>query len=281
MSHQVQSSLSPLACVVRAEFPGLKDTYSTCGVMLRPGEGILLTHGSILAEFCASDNSLLSKIESAEVISSTDLNGCSFTALLDKCWRPVNLSLTHSLTSEREGSNPNGHQGDSSFSPSKCRVLGAIRAGDFHDAVCKIMPEDSWTFASGAEEDSITPTSSKNHTEKSDEISKNLSFQLLSYFVLLQCSPLVYQAETSEEQMFRKLLAERPLREEPCIIGTEAEIISTPFGGLNPHVFFNSYSKGVISNVHGPNGCWILTDARCIPGSEGGPLFTVQQDGKR
>ncbi|KAK3753866.1 hypothetical protein RRG08_006253 [Elysia crispata] len=141
------------------------------------------------------------------------------------------------------------------------------------------MPEDSWSFANGTEEDSITPTGNKNLNEEADEISKKISFQLLSYFVLLQCGPLINHVGNS--QLSKLLPPKSSSGKDLCTIGTEAEIISTPFGGLNPHVFFNSYSKGVISNISGPSNCWIVTDARCIPGSEGGPLFTVHQNKER
>ena len=277
MSHQDVTSLSSLACVVKATFPGLKDTYSVCGVLLHPDQGILLSHGSILTDFCTSDHTLVSKINAGEVISSANLNKISFSTLLDKCWRPVNLSVTQSLTTAREITDPN--QENNFFSPLKCKVLGAFRVFDFHNAVCKIMPEDSWSFANGTEEDSITPTGNKNLNEEADEISKKISFQLLSYFVLLQCGPLINHVGNS--QLSKLLPPKSSSGKDLCTIGTEAEIISTPFGGLNPHVFFNSYSKGVISNISGPSNCWIVTDARCIPGSEGGPLFTVHQNKER
>ncbi|RUS81994.1 hypothetical protein EGW08_010263 [Elysia chlorotica] len=277
MSHQDRTSLSFLACVVKASFVGLKDTYSTCGVLLHPAEGILLTHGSILADFCTSDDTVLSKINAGEVIPSTNFDETSFTVLLDTYWQQINLRVTQSLTAAQEISNANP---ENNFClPLKCKALGAFRAVDFHDAVSKIMPKDSWSFANGTEEDSITPTGSKNNNDESDKLSENISFQLLSYFVLLQCVPLVNGA--GNLQSLELLPANRSTRKEQCIIGAEAEIISTPFGGLNPYVFFNSYSKGVISNISGRNGCWILTDARCIPGSEGGPLFTVHQNGAR
>lgn len=271
------SNLISLACVVKAELPGLKETYSSCGILLHPGEGIILSHGSILADLCLSNKAVLSKVKAGDVISGMDLKGCSFSALLDNSWRPVNLAVTHSLTKAAETTNTNQRikQQNILFSPLKCKFLGAFRVNDFHNAVYKIMPPESWLFANGTEEESITPTGSKNINEDSDELTKDTSFQLLSYFVLLQCCTLINLSTNNSDNL------QRQSKKEILTIGAEAEIVSTPFGGLNPHVFFNSYSKGVISNISGPNGCWILTDARCIPGSEGGPLFTVNQNGVR
>ncbi|XP_064098503.1 peroxisomal leader peptide-processing protease-like [Macrobrachium nipponense] len=57
--------------------------------------------------------------------------------------------------------------------------------------------------------------------------------------------------------------------------GANAYIESSPFGSLSPSVFLNSLSKGIISNVSGHNGDIYLTDARCMMGGEGAPVYTV------
>lgn len=50
-------------------------------------------------------------------------------------------------------------------------------------------------------------------------------------------------------------------------------MVGTPFGSLSPAVFLNSVSKGVLSNVAGAQYDLLLTDARCIPGTEGGAIY--------
>ncbi|XP_068240468.1 peroxisomal leader peptide-processing protease isoform X2 [Palaemon carinicauda] len=57
--------------------------------------------------------------------------------------------------------------------------------------------------------------------------------------------------------------------------GANAYIESSPFGSLSPSVFLNSLSKGIISNVSGRNSDIYLTDARCMMGGEGAPVYTV------
>ncbi|XP_067241415.1 peroxisomal leader peptide-processing protease isoform X1 [Chanodichthys erythropterus] len=47
----------------------------------------------------------------------------------------------------------------------------------------------------------------------------------------------------------------------------------SPFGGLCPDLFMNSISKGIVSNLAGDGNALILTDARCLPGTEGGGVF--------
>jgi len=56
-------------------------------------------------------------------------------------------------------------------------------------------------------------------------------------------------------------------------VGSVVYVVGTPFGNLSPPVFLNSVSKGVLSNVCGANQELLLTDARCIPGTEGGAIY--------
>lgn len=58
--------------------------------------------------------------------------------------------------------------------------------------------------------------------------------------------------------------------DESSFLGGEVVIKSTPFANRN---FINSYSKGVLSNVLGDDGCFLLSDCPTVPGSEGSPIF--------
>lgn len=63
--------------------------------------------------------------------------------------------------------------------------------------------------------------------------------------------------------------------------GTNLYVVSSAFGLVSPTVFRNSVTRGVLSNVVIPSSGSItssnpelcLTDARCLAGSEGGPVF--------
>ncbi|XP_042230604.1 peroxisomal leader peptide-processing protease-like [Homarus americanus] len=57
--------------------------------------------------------------------------------------------------------------------------------------------------------------------------------------------------------------------------GVTVYVESSPFGTLSPSVFLNSLSCGIISNVDNTASDIMLTDARCIMGSEGAPVFEV------
>lgn len=49
----------------------------------------------------------------------------------------------------------------------------------------------------------------------------------------------------------------------------------TPFGALCPELFLNALSTGVLSNATGPQRALLLTDARCLPGTQGGPVLAL------
>uniref|UniRef100_A0A3Q2TT30 Peroxisomal leader peptide-processing protease n=1 Tax=Fundulus heteroclitus TaxID=8078 RepID=A0A3Q2TT30_FUNHE len=50
----------------------------------------------------------------------------------------------------------------------------------------------------------------------------------------------------------------------------------SPFGSLCLDLFLGALSRGIISNLAGEDNAVILTDARCLPGTEGGGLFVVE-----
>uniref|UniRef100_A0A8D3BW38 Peroxisomal leader peptide-processing protease n=1 Tax=Scophthalmus maximus TaxID=52904 RepID=A0A8D3BW38_SCOMX len=50
----------------------------------------------------------------------------------------------------------------------------------------------------------------------------------------------------------------------------------SPFGSLCLDLFISTLSRGIISNLAGEENAVVLTDARCLPGTEGGGLFSVE-----
>ncbi|XP_009464356.1 PREDICTED: peroxisomal leader peptide-processing protease, partial [Nipponia nippon] len=55
----------------------------------------------------------------------------------------------------------------------------------------------------------------------------------------------------------------------------------SPFGALCPDLFLNTLSRGVVSNLAGEENALVLTDARCLPGTEGGGAFLPSPPGPR
>lgn len=122
----------------------------------------------------------------------------------------------------------------------------------------EIMPKtQGWTFAD--------PEKSKNndHTEEVGQI-----YDLLPFFVLIKA-----KSRLPEPSVPLDILSPLNLR-----IGQDVGIVGTPFGTLCPAVFANSFSQGVLSNFAGYQRELILTDARAIPGTEGGIVFVKGGD---
>ncbi|XP_078387071.1 LOW QUALITY PROTEIN: peroxisomal leader peptide-processing protease [Cetorhinus maximus] len=53
---------------------------------------------------------------------------------------------------------------------------------------------------------------------------------------------------------------------------------ASPFASFCPEIFMNTFSKGIVSNLAGERNAMILTDARCLPGTEGGGIYVKSQD---
>lgn len=270
-----EDDIRALGCVVKGKFVSINDECSACGVLFKPHQGLILSHGSILSELCLKNKSFCSSVKSGKIIRGLDLKGCDFEALVDSRWVPYPL-MTKASAAMKESSYGLLEQypaASVSYNTVKCTLLYAFRNEDFHKAVARIMPDSNWTFITGCPEDAATESSvSLPQLSTSEEDENNVCFNLLSYFLILKTEPLRLK---SQNENISSLLKEPLLgRHASCRIGDVAEIVATPFGSQNPNVFFNTYSRGVVCNVNGAQGCWILSDARCIPGSEGGPVFT-------
>ncbi|XP_069835249.1 peroxisomal leader peptide-processing protease [Dendropsophus ebraccatus] len=55
--------------------------------------------------------------------------------------------------------------------------------------------------------------------------------------------------------------------------GSTVYACGSPFGSFYTDIFLNTITKGVLSNTAGDRNVVLLTDARCLPGSEGGGIF--------
>ncbi|XP_046727151.1 peroxisomal leader peptide-processing protease [Silurus meridionalis] len=60
--------------------------------------------------------------------------------------------------------------------------------------------------------------------------------------------------------------------------GCSVVACGSPFGSFCPDLFMSTLSKGIVSNLAGEENALILTDARCLPGTQGGGLFISDGD---
>ncbi|KAG0721959.1 Peroxisomal leader peptide-processing protease [Chionoecetes opilio] len=124
--------------------------------------------------------------------------------------------------------------------------------------------------------DSLMPASQgwKLLEENQSGIPPNVEKIIMSTFVVLTLSGKGWINEEADHKVVEAakeiLSASITLKK-----GNFVYIESTPFGSISPSIFLNSLSHGIICNT-GPIGQEILlTDARCITGSEGAPVFVL------
>ncbi|VFV43888.1 peroxisomal leader [Lynx pardinus] len=121
---------------------------------------------------------------------------------------------------------------------------------------------EQWRFASAAPEDEVT------EDEEEDQL------RALGWFALLRVRPDSEEEEEEEEEERGPAVAVAPLGAVPK--GAPLLACGSPFGAFCPDIFLNTLSRGVLSNAAGP---LLLTDARCLPGTEGGGVFAARPAG--
>lgn len=127
------------------------------------------------------------------------------------------------------------------------------------------MPSETWQFV----EDLNSTHNNIEQKLKLDKQKEEICYRLLPFFIIIK---LLEPYPTSSVLSIRDSVDNKP--------GNAVEICATPFGVMSPEVFLNAKSHGIISKLAGPRGVLLMTDARCIPGCEGGALFYCHK-GKR
>lgn len=127
--------------------------------------------------------------------------------------------------------------------------------------------------------DSLMPASQgwKLLEENQSSITPYLEKIIMSTFVLLtlfeseQISWITEEGNKTVKEAVTEILS----HSIPIHKGNFVYIESSPFGSASPNIFLNSLSHGIICNSSPKSGEVLLTDARCITGSEGAPVFAV------
>jgi hypothetical protein len=115
-----------------------------------------------------------------------------------------------------------------------------------------------------------------SESDSSIEIESDTTKNLLSLFLLLKLqTDNDNSSETKEYSELVDILRDMSALEREVLKRGQGVLVeSTPFGN---YCFHNSVSGGVISNVCGPCGCLLLTDASTALGCEGGPISVIVQ----
>nr|XP_019943426.1 PREDICTED: peroxisomal leader peptide-processing protease [Paralichthys olivaceus] len=134
------------------------------------------------------------------------------------------------------------------------RLLMLVNCLEFRRAFRAVFQDaDRWRFH-GDEED------------EDAELIRDAHF--LSWFAVLQ---------TGEVRSSPNSVRSVPWQSSSSLLkGSPVLACGSPFGSLCVDLFLSTLSRGIVSNLAGEDNAVILTDARCLPGTEGGGLFSVE-----
>ncbi|XP_065815585.1 peroxisomal leader peptide-processing protease [Labrus bergylta] len=219
---------------------------SCSGVIVHPPSGTVICNGLPFSRFIKDKKEPLSE----------DLRVLSPHSFSDKLKIRVSLSAGRDLDT--------GHRahGDA-LSPSRrtttqrreaaAELLMLVNCLEFKQAFRAVFQEaDQWRF----------------HGDEEDEILIR-DAHFLSWFAVLKAGEV---ADSS--QSLRRLV---PWQTGSSLQkGCPVVACGSPFGSLCLDLFISTLSRGIVSNLAGDDNAVILTDARCLPGTEGGGVFAVK-----
>ncbi|KAL3841336.1 hypothetical protein ACJMK2_019497 [Sinanodonta woodiana] len=224
------------------------------GILINSKKGLVLTHASLLQTFLSKDSKILKHLHSTGFVKGEDLGQISGVTIIF----PSNLFYlngSEKLLKQRlslSALNSNLQVDSSHFDKFSGSIMSVFKCYSLQKIVHKLLPSDNWKFIDNVSED----------------LKKNSNQKEVSLYVLLPCFVLL------KLRNWTPLETNFLAKDSASIVqGDMVEICATPFGTLNPEIFLNSRSRGIVSNVVGERNVLILTDARGIPGSEGGALF--------
>ncbi|XP_030628695.1 peroxisomal leader peptide-processing protease [Chanos chanos] len=140
-----------------------------------------------------------------------------------------------------------------SVSHLEARLVLLVNCVEFKGALQRIFkPSDKWSFYGGDED--------------ADAL-RDLHF--LSWFAVLKVPTLSKYSQSEPVPWVNSTVLEK---------GCSVLACGSPFGSFCPDLFMSTLSKGIVSNLAGEENALILTDARCLPGTEGGGLFVKLPD---
>lgn len=257
-------------CVVSASRAGQPDagSWSCSGVILSRSPGLVLCHGGIFTPFLRTGSAALTQTDTAFLPGDS----CSDDLRLHVQWGPTaaipagrgeqelpGLCTPQCASLDLEPDAPSRSRARPLQPPRPAQLLLLLSCPAFRSHFARLFGAEAaeqWHFVSSAPDDAVS------EEEEEDQL------RALGWFALLRVQP-----GAAEERRGPPLTVAR--------LGTVAKgapllACGSPFGAFCPDIFLNTLSRGVLSNAAGP---LLLTDARCLPGTEGGGVFAARPAG--
>ncbi|XP_076981144.1 peroxisomal leader peptide-processing protease [Tamandua tetradactyla] len=265
------SAAERAGCVVSASRAGEPEagSWSCSGVILSRSPGLVLCHGGIFTPFLRAGSGALIAASTACLPGDS----CGDDLRLHVQWGPTASSPAGRAERDspgvctpqcacREADQLAQPRGRPPQPPRSAELLLLLSCPAFRAHFTRLFggeAAEQWRFASGAPEDEVSE----------EEVEDQL--RALGWFALLRVLPGDAAAEAEE---LGATVSVAPLGAVPK--GAPLLACGSPFGAFCPDIFLNTLSRGVLSNAAGP---LLLTDARCLPGTEGGGVFATRPAG--
>ncbi|XP_072293211.1 peroxisomal leader peptide-processing protease [Eucyclogobius newberryi] len=223
-----------------------KKSVSCSGVIVHPPSGTILCTGLPFSRFTANKKYL-------------NTNGRVLPAHRFSKNLRINVTLSSQLDMNQcaqVNNNNNNNTSRTSQPDTSANLLMLVNCSQFRHAFQSVFPEShQWRFYGDEDQE--------------EEMLKDAQF--LSWFAVLKAKDL---HTSSFPQLVPWLDSSSLLKGGPVVA------CGTPFGSLCVDLFTSTLSRGIISNLTGQENAIILTDARCLPGTEGGGLFALESPEK-
>lgn len=211
--------------------------FCCSGVLVHPPTGLIICTGLPFSRFITDREPLSSHPGFLRPHSFSD----ELQIRVSICTRPY---LERPVTRSRGETTRHGK-----FS---AELLMLVNCVEFKQAFLTVFQEaDQWRFH-GNDED--------------EELMRDAQF--LSWFAVLKAGVLLDTSVGSETIPWQ---SSSSLQKGHSVVAC-----GSPFGSHSLDLFINTLSRGIISNLAGEDNAVILTDARCLPGTEGGGLFVMK-----
>ncbi|EDL93006.1 trypsin domain containing 1 (predicted), isoform CRA_a [Rattus norvegicus] len=258
-------------CVVSASRAGQPDagSWSCSGVILSRSPGLVLCHGGIFTPFLRTGSAALTQTGAAFLPGDS----CSDDLRLHVQWGPTAASPAGRADQELPGlctpqcaslglepGAPSRARARPLQPPRPAQLLLLLSCPAFRSHFARLFgaeAADQWHFVSSAPDDAVS------EEEEEDQL------RALGWFALLRV-----QRGAAAEERRGPAVTVAPLG--AVAKGAPLLACGSPFGAFCPDIFLNTLSRGVLSNAAGP---LLLTDARCLPGTEGGGVFAARPAG--
>lgn len=233
-------------CVVKVHSGGASaKRFTSCsGVIVHPQTSSIICAGLPFSRFITDRQSLS---------ESGVLFPRSFSSKLKiRVSFPAPAHLDSELSPQKAASTPPGNRPGRQREVS-AQLLMLVDCVQFKQAFLGVFKEaEQWRFHGDDDQD--------------DELIRDARF--LSWFAVLRADVLVDSISGAGTVPWQSSSSLQK--------GCPVVACGSPFGSLCLDLFFSTLSRGIISNLAGEDNAVILTDARCLPGTEGGGLFAVE-----